>query len=94
MIILLKNFSTINYIKYLYLLISGLFHKAIAQSGTALNIFARGRNLNSELASALKLDSPSEKTLLEKLLSLPIAELFTVSEQAAAVRFMVFKCNF
>ncbi|XP_063921165.1 juvenile hormone esterase-like [Zophobas morio] len=60
----------------------GLFHKAIAQSGCALNSFATGRDdITSHLASILEMKSATEHEILQRLMSLSGEELFELSEK-------------
>ncbi|CAH1108126.1 unnamed protein product [Psylliodes chrysocephalus] len=56
-------FVTINY----RLGVFGLFHKAIMQSGCALNPWARGRKNFSDIAKAMGYKDVDEKTLFQKL---------------------------
>lgn len=46
----------------------GLFHKAIIQSGTALNSWAWGTNNSLQIAKAMGYKEDDEKKILEKLL--------------------------
>ncbi|RZC40939.1 esterase [Asbolus verrucosus] len=68
-----------------YLMLSplakGLFHKAIAQSGCALNCWAVGYNCTAELAKHLGLEGTNEKKVLEKLQEIEIEELFKAQEK-------------
>ncbi|XP_049817662.1 juvenile hormone esterase isoform X2 [Aethina tumida] len=64
-----------------YLMLSpitkGLFHKAIAQSGCALNSWARGDpNSTNKLANALEIATHDEKTILKILQNMPLKDLF------------------
>ncbi|XP_050307748.1 esterase B1-like isoform X2 [Anthonomus grandis grandis] len=60
----------------------GLFHKAIMQSGCALNTFTRGKSYFShKLAHRLGIDSNNEKFILSELQKVPIKELFAVSQK-------------
>lgn len=65
-----------------------MFHRAIAQSGCALNGFARGvRDTSKQLALALDMPNSSEKEILERLITLPIDRLYEVSEEVTSVSF-------
>jgi carboxylesterase type B len=67
-------------------LAAGLFHKAIAQSGCALNAFARERNdLTVHLASILDLKTPNEKEILQRLNELPVDKLYEIYEKVAVM---------
>lgn len=72
-----------------YLILSplakGLFHKAILQSGCALNCWARGRIYSKELAEKLALDTWDEKSLLKILRDLPADKLYKVAEKVPDV---------
>nr|UUB32777.1 carboxylesterase COEC4 [Dendroctonus rhizophagus] len=59
----------------------GLFHKAIMQSGSALNSFIRGKQTSTyELAQKLGIDSHSDKLILSELQKVPVEELFKASQ--------------
>ncbi|RZC36374.1 COesterase and/or Abhydrolase 3 domain containing protein, partial [Asbolus verrucosus] len=63
-------------------LAKGLFHRAIAQSGCALNTFARGKStLSLQFASILQMSEVNEKEILQHLMSLPVDKLFELSEK-------------
>ncbi|XP_044265430.1 juvenile hormone esterase-like [Tribolium madens] len=65
-------------------LAKGLFHRAIAQSGTALNTFARGR---SDIVSHLstELNTKNEKEILQKLVQMPAEKLFELYEKLVTI---------
>ncbi|KAG5891748.1 hypothetical protein JTB14_012482 [Gonioctena quinquepunctata] len=48
-------------------LTKGLFHKVILQSGTALNIWARGRRNGFDIDKAMRFEDKDEKAILGKL---------------------------
>lgn len=68
-----------------YLLLSplskGLFHKAIMQSGTALNSWARGYQRNEQYAQLLGLKTVDEKEILESLQELSSQELLEFQDK-------------
>lgn len=51
----------------LYKIILGLFHKAIMQSGCALNLWTRGKPNALEIAKALGYKETEEKAIYERL---------------------------
>ncbi|XP_018324114.1 uncharacterized protein LOC108736254 [Agrilus planipennis] len=53
----------------------GFFHKAILQSGVAINPWAQGRHLSDELAEILKIPGASEKKVYEELMKKNADEL-------------------
>ncbi|XP_030764964.1 cocaine esterase-like isoform X2 [Sitophilus oryzae] len=57
----------------------GLFHKAIMQSGSALNPWAWGQKNSVELANLLKPGIKTEKEALEILVNAPVADLYSAS---------------
>ncbi|XP_018571949.2 esterase FE4-like [Anoplophora glabripennis] len=62
----------------------GLFHKAIAQSGCALNVWARGKKHTVHLlADILGIDSTSDKVILEQLQKISVKELYNSSNKLA-----------
>ncbi|XP_064211368.1 uncharacterized protein LOC655784 [Tribolium castaneum] len=65
-------------------LAKGLFHRAIAQSGTALNSFARGRSDMVSHISA-ELNTKNEREILEKLVQMPAEQLFELYEKLVTV---------
>lgn len=68
-----------------YLLLSptskGLFHKAILQSGSAFNPWARGEQKNELLAQALGLATANERQILEALQELPVEKVLEVQRK-------------
>lgn len=54
----------------------GLFHKAIPQSGCALNPWAQGSRSAKLLAEKLNIKSDSEKEILAKLKTVSAKEIF------------------
>lgn len=73
-----------------YLILSpmakGLFHKAILQSGCALNIWAKSRRYTTDLAKVLGLNTTDEKKILRVLRSLSIEDLYIAAEKVPDVR--------
>lgn len=65
---------------------TGLFHKAIAQSGSALNSWSLGRNVAKELAEILNCPHTDEKDILAYLQSLPVEKIFEAQEKLHDVR--------
>lgn len=60
----------------------GLFHKAIIQSGCALNAWARGRrDVAYALANILGVKSDSDNVILERLQELSMEELYNVANK-------------
>lgn len=59
----------------------GLFHKAIAQSGTALNPWTIGRRCTEELSLNLNLDTTDEQSLLQHLMKAPVEDIFAAQEK-------------
>lgn len=78
------------HIKYLLtfsILYAGLFHKAIAQSGSVLNSWALGKKHASYLlAEALEIHTKSEAVILEKLQEIPVEQLVPAGEKVRDVR--------
>lgn len=72
-----------------YLLLSpvakGLFHKAIMQSGSASNQWARGQHNSRLYSEALNLKTENEKGILENLQQIPVDELHTLQEKLILV---------
>lgn len=62
-------------------LLLGLFHKAILQSGVVFNPWARGFQCTKTLADILKLNDANEKDVVDKLVSLPVEDLLEVQKQ-------------
>ncbi|XP_044745323.1 uncharacterized protein LOC123307171 [Coccinella septempunctata] len=58
----------------------GLFHKAIAQSGCALNLWAEGDNITPIVAKSLNMEGADERTVLRKLRSMKVEDLFAIQE--------------
>ncbi|XP_018335696.1 uncharacterized protein LOC108744438 [Agrilus planipennis] len=58
-----------------------LFHKAIAQSGSALNPWARGKPTAALFAEVLGIDDWNEKKVFDILRSLPVEELHQAQEK-------------
>lgn len=66
---------------------TGLFHKAILQSGCALNYWTRGRTDNGiPLAKLLGHDPKSEAEALEYLREADLKDLLTAQERLPDVR--------
>ncbi|KAL3286185.1 hypothetical protein HHI36_000696 [Cryptolaemus montrouzieri] len=59
----------------------GLFHKAIAQSGSALSSWAHCGNVASHLANLLEIDRNDEKKLLQVLQNMPVEELHMLQDK-------------
>lgn len=60
----------------IFLKIIGLFHRAILQSGSALNPWSNGIKSNGKiLAQQLGLDTENDRDILAKLKSLPVEQL-------------------
>lgn len=76
-----------------YLILSpmakGLFHKAIMQSGCALNVWAKGQRSVTDLARNLNLETTDERKMLKVLQDLPIEELYKAVEKIPDVRFYI-----
>ena len=64
---------------------AGLFHKAIAQSGCALNPWVRGTKGTKRVAAALDLQESDEKTIYNALMKKPVEELYTIQEKIVDV---------
>lgn len=68
-----------------YLLLSplskGLFHKAIMQSGSAFNPWARGHQRNEQYAQLLDLKTANEKDILDSLQELSSEQLLLFQEK-------------
>jgi carboxylesterase type B len=66
--------------------ILGLFHKAVSQSGCALNPVAQERgDITVHLASFLDLKPSNEKAILQRLMVLPVDKLYELYEKVAMV---------
>ncbi|CAH1365806.1 unnamed protein product [Tenebrio molitor] len=71
-------------------LASGLFHKAVSQSGCALNPVAQERgDITVHLASFLDLKPSNEKAILQRLMVLPVDKLYELYEKVAMKCHMV-----
>ncbi|KAJ3638223.1 hypothetical protein MTP99_001625 [Tenebrio molitor] len=68
-----------------YLILSpmakGLFHRAILQSGSTLNVWAKGRRYAPQLAQVLKLHTTDERKILKVLQDLPVEEMYLAAEK-------------
>lgn len=64
----------------LFLIYTGLFQRAIIQSGGALIYSARGSRNGRQLAKALGKEDASEKEILEILEKLPLKKLLEVQD--------------
>lgn len=62
-------------------LFTGLFHRAIAQSGSALGCWSRGQRSAPLIAKALGLETVSEKEILKILQEMPVEKLFELQEK-------------
>ncbi|XP_044745324.1 uncharacterized protein LOC123307172 [Coccinella septempunctata] len=58
----------------------GLFHRAIVQSGCALNTWAECENMAPKIAKALNLEDGDERKLLKKLREMKVEDLFSLQE--------------
>lgn len=58
----------------------GLFHKAIAQSGTALNGWVEGSRDITPLANLLDIDPTDEKSLYKLLMEKSVEEILQIQE--------------
>ncbi|NP_001034534.1 putative esterase [Tribolium castaneum] len=69
-----------------YLILSpmarGLFHKAILQSGCALNLWARSRRYTTELGQVLGLQTTDERKVLEVLQKMSVEEMYLAAEKS------------
>lgn len=57
-------------------LAKGLFHKAIMQSGSVFNHWAKGYHKKEQYAQALNLKTTEEKVILKTLRELPVETLY------------------
>ena len=64
----------------------GLFHKAIAQSGCALNPWARGTTGCAFLGPALGVEPSDEKTIYNILMTKSVEEIFQIQDILMSVR--------
>lgn len=62
-----------------------LFHKAIMQSGSALNAWARGYKNNEQLSQALGLKTSNETEILKALQQLSVDELHAIQDKLVKV---------
>lgn len=70
---------------------TGLFHKAIIQSGCALNSFTRSRcSYTYELALKLGIDNNDDRFILSELQKVPVQELVKASRQIWDVSTFIF----
>lgn len=63
----------------------GLFHRAIAQSGSALNFWARGNKNGKELARNLGFASEHDEDILNFLEKVPVDKLYEAQEKLKEV---------
>lgn len=75
------------------MLILGLFHKAIIQSGSAINPWSIGHTDINALSNLLNLSKPDERQLLEVLRSLPVQDLLKLQEKLRDVGHKVLPPN-
>jgi carboxylesterase type B len=59
----------------------GLFHRAIIQSGCALNVWAKGSRYVSKLAQVLNIHTTDERNILKILQELPAQEVYLAAEK-------------
>lgn len=64
----------------------GLFHKAIALSGSAFNNWGRGCRRMQEIAPLLKLDTDDKTILLQHLRKLPVEEILRIQDAIPDVK--------
>lgn len=62
-------------------LLTGLFHKVILESGSAINPWAVGYSTPSQLAEAAGITFQSEKQVFDHLKNLPVKELLEAQEK-------------
>jgi carboxylesterase type B len=67
----------------------GLFHKAIAQSGCAVNPWAQGTPGAKRIAKDLNLESSDEKSVLKFLMDKSVEELYEIQNQTKDVSLIV-----
>lgn len=63
----------------------GLFHKAIMQSGSAINQWATGLHNIEAYSQVLNLKQTNEKEILETLQELPVEKLYEIQEKLSQV---------
>lgn len=67
----------------------GLFNKAIMQSGSVFNPWARGYQDIQFIAKTLNLNTSNEKDIIETLIELPFEKLLETQEQLGDVSMMI-----
>lgn len=67
-------------------MIAGLFHKAIMESGSALNYWSRGTRYAKKLAQLLDIESENEEEILKLLRELPARKIIEAQEKIKYVR--------
>ncbi|KAJ8910437.1 hypothetical protein NQ315_016982 [Exocentrus adspersus] len=72
----------------------GLFHKAILQSGSALNYWTYGRNMVKELAKEMGHDASDEKEALNILKTASVESIYQAQEKLEEIRKPGQKANF
>jgi carboxylesterase type B len=63
----------------------GLFHKAIAQSGCAVNPWTQGTPGVKRIAKDVKLESSDEKSVLKLLMDKSVEELYEIQNKTKDV---------
>lgn len=61
-------------------LISGLFHKAIMESGSVLNAWSKGTRYAKQLAKNLGFETDDEEQILKFLQEVPVKDLIDAQE--------------
>lgn len=69
----------------------GLFHKAIMESGSALNYWSRGTRYAKKLAELLDFESEDEEEILKLLRELPASKIIEAQEKITYVS-VIIKC--
>lgn len=69
----------------------GLFHKAIMQSGSAINAWARGYKNNEQLSQTLDLKTSNETEILEALQQLSVDKLHAIQDKLVKVFYQTLK---
>lgn len=59
---------------------TGLFHRVICQSGSALCHFAQISNYSDKLMDLLNINTRSEEVVLQNLLTLPVEKLLEIQD--------------